>query len=212
MSQINFEYFLDDVVPSVIGAEIPLILLHIRNAAIRFCEKSWAWQLDGLPIDVIGSEPTYPLVTPSDQAEIVKIMSVKLNGKTLDVSSLPAIEAVYHDSSYRKGSPHSYWQDYVEQLNLFPMPDFSKVAGLTYRMALRPSRTAEGMDGSVAKRYFDAISDGAKASLFEIPNKPWSDGQASSFHSQRFNVMATHAQTEVMRGLGRGPIRVVGHT
>lgn len=211
MSDISFDYWLDDVVPTVGGAEISLVMLHIRNAAIRFCEQSWAWQIDGLPINIVANDGTYDLVSTVTTTEIVKIVSVDVNAYPLTVKSRASIRLAYQDADTKKGSPKFYWQDYVEKLTLFPIPDTALVAGLTYRMALRPSRVAAGMTDSVAKRYFDAISDAAKASLFEMPNKPWSDGQAAVFFRNRFENAAIMAKNEVMFGLGRGPMRTVSH-
>lgn len=209
MNQVNFDYWLDDIAPSMNGAEIPFIIRQIREAAIMFCDASWAWTLDALPINIIANDATYALVSPINHAEITKVIHAYVDGEEICNTSWTQLSREHSKHATKTGSVKSFVQDYVEQVRLFPIPDAAGV--LTYKVALRPSRIAAGMDGSVGKRYFDAISDGAKARMYEIPNKPWSDGQASVFHKNKFESACQKAKDEVISGLGRRALRTVSY-
>lgn len=200
MSQINYDYFLDDIMPDIVGAEVPFVMRHIRNAAIEFCERSWAWHLEALPIQLQANKAYYNLLPPvmDDSQEICQVIWVMVNEKIIT-------PLTNQDKLSLSGDPEHYLQDYTEQITLLPTP--SNAVAMRYEVALRPSRTSEGLNGSVGKRYFEAICNGAKAKLFEIPNKPWSDGQNSVFHRSKFEDAAAMAKDEVLSGLGRGPRR-----
>ena len=68
------------------------------------------------------------------------------------------------------------------------------------------------MNDSIGKKYFEAIANGAKARLYEIPNKPWTDAALSGFHRNKSEMMASRARDDAASGYGRGPKRVVSHT
>lgn len=208
---VLFDYWLDDVLPSITGGEVDLIMKHIRDAAIDFCERSYVWRVDGLPITVIADQRQYTLLSPVEEAEIVRVEQVFISGKEITVASISGLSQQNINFMTGKGNSRCYVQEYTDKLGLYPMPSTQILGGLTYKVSLRPSRVAEGMNDSVGKRYFEAIAHGAKARLFEIPSKPWSDAQLSTYHRAKFEMMARQAKDEVSSGLGRGSKRVVSH-
>lgn len=208
---VNFDYWLDDVLPCMTGQEIELAIKHIRGAAIDFCEHSLAWRLDALPIDVIADQRQYMLVSPYDDTEIVQVLHAYLNYKELPVNSTSALAQRNINFLSQQGTPTCYVQEFTERMSLYPMPNSNFSASLTYKVALRPSRVANGMHDSIGKKYFEAIAHGAKARLYEMPGKPWTDGNLSIYHRAKFDMIATRARDEAASGYGRGVKRVVSH-
>lgn len=208
---VNWDYWLDDVMPSLSGIEIELVTTHIRSSAIEFCEQSYAWRVDMLPVTVNANQRQYLINSPYDDAEIVRVEQAFLNDKELRVTSASALAQRDINFLSHKAIPVNYVQEYTDRMSLYPLAnaDFNK--GLTCKLSLRPSRVANGMNDSIGKRYFEAIAQGTKARLFEMPKKPWSDGNLSVYHRAKFNMMVKMARDEVASGYGRGPKRIVSH-
>lgn len=208
---VNFDYWLDDIMPSMTGLEVELALKHIRSAAIDFCEQSLAWRFDTLPINVIADQRQYVLDVPFEGAEIVQVLHAYINNKEIAVTSTSALAQGDINFLNQKGLPTCYVQEYTERMSLYPMPANSITSGLTYKVALRPSRVADGIHDSIGKKYFEAIAHGTKARLFEMPKKPWSDINLAVYHRSKFEMIARHARDEAASGYGRGIKRVVSH-
>jgi hypothetical protein len=208
---INFDYWLDDVMPSVGGAEIEFVLREIRHAAIDFCERTNVWRLEGLTQNVVAGQSEYLLDSPLDRCEIVQVLEVKYDKSVIPVT--PQSRLSQNNSNYAslKGIPACYWQDYPEKLNFYPVPNTGLVNGLMYKVSLRPSRVANIINESVGKRYFEAISHGTKARMFAMPKKPWTDPALASYHMQQFDQKISRARDEASTGYGRGAKRVVSH-
>jgi hypothetical protein len=205
---MNLSEWLDEIMPTFGGAEVPFVQRHIIAGAIDFCEQSWAWHQDADAQDVIVDQSKYTLVSPEDDTEIVKVLRVYVDNKPIDVSSWDVIESNYALAKTLTGNAISYVQDYADDLTLFKIPDLGITDGLTYHVALRPVRNATVINDSVGSNYYDAIADAIKARLYEIPKKPWSDGAAAVFHKSKFETAAISAKNEMIGGLGRGVSRV----
>ena len=209
---VKFEYWLDDVMPNIAGAEVEFVLKHIRDAAIAFCEQSLAWRVDALPANVIVDQRQYQIDSPWDDTEIVQVMQVFYDDRELLVASNSGLSQRNINFKTQADTPRNYVQEYAEKISLYPLPNSNLTDGLTCQIALRPSRFAIGMNDSIGKKYFEAIANGAKARLYEIPNKPWTDAALSGFHRNKSEMMAIRARDDVASGYGRGPKRVVSHT
>lgn len=204
---MNLSEWLDELMPAISGAEVALVQRHIILGAIDFCEMSWVWHKDAVPLNIVVDQSKYNLVSPVANTEIVQVLVVYVDNENVEVSSWNVLNANYAKAKTLKGYAIAYVQDYVEELTLFQIPDVAITNGLAYKVAMRPTRNATTIDDSIGKRYFDGIADAAKARLFEIPNKPWSDGQAAVFYKQKSEEAARAAKDEVLSGLGRGARR-----
>lgn len=209
---LNWDYWLDEIMPSMTGLEIQFAIKHIRGAAIDFCEQSYAWRFDPIAININANQRQYSLSASFDDTEIVRVEQVFVSGKQITVTSMSGLAQHNINFINVKGTPTQYTQEFTERISLYPLPDKGIVGGLTYKISLRPSRIADGMHDSIGKRYFDAIAHGAKARLLEIPSKPWSDPNLAAYHRAKFDMVVARARDEVSSGYGRGAKRVVRHT
>lgn len=210
MATVNWDYFYPEVFVTVGGAEVELIHHYIREAAIAFCELSEAWKLDILPIDVETGKKRYQLVAPLSDTEIVRVLHTKYNGNFINVMTYAEIAANNLDDT-ASGNPCGYYQDLPDNLDLYPVPQSDIAMALECKVAIRPSRTANGIEAEIGKRYFNAIANGAKAMLFALPSKPWTDGAAFAFYNKLMIDAAAKAKNESSRGLGRGTLRTKLH-
>jgi hypothetical protein len=204
---MNLSEWLDEVMPAIAGAEVGFVQRHILYGAIDFCKMSLAWNEDAAPINIVVDTAAYNLVSPITNTEIVEVMELYVDSEIVTPSTWREITDNYADAKTLTGSAIHYVQNYAEKLTLFKIPNAAITGGLTYKVAIKPTRIATVINDSIGSRYYDAIADAAKARLFEIPSKPWSDGQASLFYKSKFEAAAQAARDEIVSGLGRGSVR-----
>lgn len=204
MLTVNWDYWLEEVAQTIAGADRDLVRYHVRAAAIEFCQLSEAWHLEALPLDIEQGQNLYTLQAPLSDVDIVGIVFASIQDKFITPKSKADIERQYGNALTQTGPVRHYYQQSANQLMLFPTPDFALANGLKYTVAVRPTRSSNGMNADLGKEYFDAIANGAIARLYKLPNRPWSDGAAFTMFEQRMKESARRAKSRAFRGLGRG--------
>jgi hypothetical protein len=82
-----FTALLPKVLPSVPGCPQPLALQHIRDAAIRVCERTLAWRHVQPPFALTPGVHEYPYAKPEGSAVHV-VFAAHVNGSPLEVLTL----------------------------------------------------------------------------------------------------------------------------
>lgn len=202
-----FTSWYDDVLIDVPGCSPELALKHIRQAAIEFCDQSQLLVKDLDPVVTVPLISTYTIygVTPTEY-DLVQLMSVYADGIKIEVKTRDDLSEKYGDITTKYGAAKYFYQESNNEVILCPIPDTSVT--LTFKAAVKPSRTSTLLDDWVATKYFDAISHGAKGHLFEIPKKPWSDGALATYHIGKFEGLISEARTSKSLGMARSSNRV----
>jgi hypothetical protein len=211
MATVNWDYWLEELMIAVNGAERELLNHQTRAAAIEFCNLSEAWRLDNLPIDIEQGKRAYVIEPPLSDTEIHKIVEVSIEGRKINPTSWAQVIDSSPSNLNFEGTARCYVSEYTDKIEVHPIPNADITNGLVCKSAIRPTRIAEGMNAEVGKRYFDAILNGAKARLYLIPNKPWSDGAAAMLHKKLMTDAAASARREVNTGHGRVALRTTLH-
>lgn len=176
-----YEQLVSEVLPYVHGCPELLAVNHIRRAAIDFCERSSAYQveLDVLSIDAGTYE--YALEAPASTT-VDKIMWVTYEGQLLDPASAQLIESRHPKwrTSSVYGTPASFIQQRDSVIWIAPIPAVSAPNSVVVRAALRPTRKSTSCDTQVMDEYFETILAGALARLLRIPGWAWTDVAASN--------------------------------
>lgn len=162
----TFDTGLNQVLPYVEGCPDMLALLHLRNAAIEFCERSLVWQATLTPIVTVLNQRTYNFAPalPADSV-VAKLLSVRRGGVPMTLASEVA------------GDSPQAPLDTVgttalrSQLVLGMAPQAGQQ--LVARVALKPSQAAVDFDDGLFEQYIEAIAQGAIARLQAIPSKAW---------------------------------------
>jgi hypothetical protein len=201
---MNFTSWYDDVLIDVKGCEPELAVKHIRQAAIAFCDQSNVLVKDLTAFDTVALTATYALVMPTD-TDIAQVIEVFANGVKLEAKSRDDLIERYGDLSQAFGNEKYYYQEANNSITLCPIP--TAVVTLRVKVSLKPNRTAATLEDWIANKYYDAIAHGAKARLFEIPEKPWSNAQLSSYHASQFNSSVSAARRSASSGMARSPSR-----
>lgn len=208
MAETAFTTLYDEVVPELTGAvALPLVLNAIRQAARDFCMRSFVWRVDQGPMAVAQNANEYDWEPPTN-TEAVRPMQVWLEKRPLTPRTANELSEMFGDFMRAEGTPSYFVADRPDKLVIVPKPTGVYTTGITAKLAVMPSQAATGMETIYATRYRDAIGYGAKARLFRMPRKPWTDKQAASDYQAMFDAAVNTAQLEASRGFGGARARV----
>ena len=199
-----FSAFYPMVAPDVMGCPSIVMDSAILRAAIEFCEKSTAWRQMLASMTLIDGIAQYALTLPADsRLVVIREREVRLNGQVLTPVSNPALL-----SPTATGVPTHYAQRGHDVLILYPIPSSADGMTLTVFAVLAPKLSATTLPDILADRYYEAISEGAKAILKRMPNQPWSDAARAADHYRLFQTKTAEARIEFEYGLVAGSMTV----
>lgn len=195
--------------------EVPVeaINLHCRRAIIEFCELSHFWREEVGPIRVVkGADgemvEEYDLPVPQSRyvASVMKVTTIK-NNRLITLQRAENRENLVilhrHDQDevfYR------YWQDTPFTIRFAPA-DRLEGQDMSIEAALVPNELNKTIEFSaeILRNYRDALTAGAKARLYKIPRKPWSDVGQYQVNREFFEREATASLRHQARGFSRLP-------
>ena len=134
---------------------------------------------------------------------VIREREAKLNGKALTPIQNPAAMSVT-----RTGFPSHYAQRGLDSVILYPTPVSVAPASLEIYAVLAPKITATTLPDILADRYYEAISEGAKAIVKRMPNQPWSDPARAADHYALFKTKIAEARIDFEYGLVAGSLTV----
>jgi hypothetical protein len=112
--------------------------------------------------------------------------------------SYPA--AVLADAS----TPAAICQINPDKYIVLPLPDNDKVYEVRMFLALKPKRTATGMDEVVFNELEDVILHGALQHLLVLPNVSWSDRELAAYHAKQYVYHISERRARANLGNMRG--------
>jgi hypothetical protein len=245
-----FTDLLPKVLPSVPGCPQPLAIQHIRDAAIRVCERTLAWRYIQPKFTLLPGVHEYLYDKPID-SEVHVLFGTIMNDSPLEGLTLEQAIAKYPEWAdlYSGESPSVVWSmtpsgayngfDYndglfndnvayvppeaavakaseprsVTQLTpdkyiILPLPDAAKTYALRMFYALKPSRTAAGMEAAIMTDLEDAIVHNTLQQLLVMPQVAWTDRELASYHAKQFLYEVTSRRARANLGAMRGTMVV----
>ena len=201
----------------VVGCPIPLIVQHVRDAAIRVCERALVWRYDQGAFALTPGIYHYAFLKPED-TRVHAVMLATMNGSPLEILTLDDATKLYPDwpvvsttpaAIEENGSePRSVTQIDAQNFVVLPAPDAAQSYSVRMVYALKPSRSALEMDESVFDEYETAILHGALQTLFAIPAVQWSDKAMTTYHAKQFMFTLNEARAQANLGVFRGSLSV----
>ena len=76
------------------------------------------------------------------------------------------------------------------------------------RVAVVPSRASSVIDEEIFERYYEFITLGARARLYDTPDQPYYDPKASQLYLRRFSDGMNEVRTRVAKGLTRASVQI----
>jgi len=105
------------------------------------------------------------------------------------------------------GEPTVFCQITPEKYIVLPLPDKAKDYKMRIIVALKPKRTASGMDEAIFSELEDVILHGALQHLLVLPNTNWSDRELASYHARQYLFHVNERRARANLGNMRGTLR-----
>lgn len=177
--QVVFEALLNDV---------PLQRLTLEQAIAQYPE--WADLFSGQPFSVVWS------LTPPSTFNNQQYNESLYN----DGSAFVTPESIVADG----GEPRIICQVNPDRFIVIPLPDDEKTYRMRMFLALKPKRTATGMDEVAFNELEDVILHGALQHLLVLPNVHWSDRELAAYHAKQYTFHLAERRARANLGNVRG--------
>lgn len=211
MTTVKWAAWFDDVLPDVPGCGQPLATIHIRGAAIDFCKKSLAWRVDMDPLSAIANQGEYDFDLDTGTV-LVRVLQVWYQKKPLISTDANTLNDWSAHWPSEVGTP-LYWtqENPSDSLILVPMPAAALADAITAKLAVKPSQASTFADARLYEEWRETIASGAKARLFALKKKPWTDPGLATYHKSQFDSKVAEAQLAAAKGFTGKPKRVKAH-
>jgi hypothetical protein len=117
-------------------------------------------------------------------------------------------EFVLPDAIVADGStPQSICQISPDKYVILPLPDNEKLYQCRMFVALKPKRSASGMDEVIFDELEEVIMHGTLQHLLVLPNQAWSDRDLAAYHAKQYVYQTSERRARANLGNVRGTMR-----
>lgn len=188
------------------GCPQPVVINYIRNAAIEACERTLAYRyvLAEITLTAGAYETAYG---PPATTEVHAIVKADMNYSQLPTSTLEALASIFPywpttAAAYRS-TPQYIVHFGPDTFYVAPTPDALNTYLVHMVVALKPLRTATGLEQEVFDELEDVIVHGALQHLLVLPEQTWTDRELAAYHAKQFIFKLAERRARVNLGAGR---------
>jgi hypothetical protein len=211
MADRTFNSIVTRLAPSVPGCPNPIIEQYVRDAAIEACERTLAWRYEQPLIRLTPGGFEYAYDTPS-QSEVHAFLTVAINGRKVEPVTLEQLHDMMPDwpdpSIDKRATPRYVTQIDPDHFAVAPAPDSTELYDVKMIVALKPLRTATGMDKIFLDELETVIMHGALQHLLVLPDRNWSDRELASYHAKQFSYKLSERRARANIGAARSSLTV----
>lgn len=203
---ISFDTLLAEIGLYVAGCPDITVTTEIRNAVIALCADGLAWQIDGDVETHPADEPLYDLPLPS-LSKLAEVIDVYIDGVLVNPTPPDQLYLKFQNWHTATNAPMTYFVD-ASSLRLVPTPN--KDVTIQTRIAVKPSRTATGVEDFLYEKYWEEIiKPGALYRLQIIPRQPWSDPVQAVYHRDQARIGVDQLKIATLRGNTRRSVNAI---
>ena len=175
----EIEELLPHVIPYAPGCAEPTAIQHLRDAAIRFCERTRCWRhIDKFQTTL---SHTQILAVPND-AVLYEIEWAKFDDRELE-AKIPDVD------TWHLQDPAYAFPRYITQVNPSCVSIEPHAEGeLQISMFLKPSQDTDELPDFLVTHMARNIADGALATLLLLPNQPFTNPQMAMAFEAKFQA------------------------
>jgi hypothetical protein len=185
-------------------ANIASITHFLRRAVIEFCEKSHYWQEDIGPVTVGEDVTEYdlPVSNSFSLVSVMKVFFLDVMGNEVRLSPAQSGNSESPDLKYR------YWQPTPFTLCFYPYDELIDKE-ISIVAAIKPELYNNSFKFSdyIIKDFREAIIAKAKACLYKIPRKEWTDINEARLNESIFMEKTREALRRQNAGYSSIPYR-----
>lgn len=104
-------------------------------------------------------------------------------------------------------TPQSITQVSPDKYIILPLPGADEVYQCRMFLALKPKRSASGMDEVIFDELEEAIMHGALQQLLVLPGQAWSDRELAAYHAKQYAFQIAERRARANLGTNRGMMR-----
>lgn len=205
----KFTDLFNDVLPDVPGIGLDLAENAIMNVVIDFCNSSNIWRVFADPQDITVGENTYDFEPPGG-ADVAQLMALSVVGCRTPITPVTEdlLMQIDPDWQSRIGDEvkHYLAQD-TDSVILYPIPACTRTAALRMTLSLQPSRRSTSFPSWIWSQYYATLIAGAKANMFAMAKKPWSDPKLAAYHQSIYEAGVAQASADSSRSVVRSQLR-----
>lgn len=188
----DLEDLLPKVLPSAPGCSEPLIIEHLREAAIKLCERTRCWR-DMDTIETTGEEDEI-LCVPGF-ANLFELEWARFNDQELEARPFD-VDMLFHD----EGMPKYITQASPNSVSISPPAK----GRLSLSMFLSPAQHADQIPAFIVERFGRALGDGALSTLLMLPDQTFTNPQLGALFGNSFKAVLDRNFAFNVRGQQRG--------
>lgn len=192
------------VLPFVAGAPTPAVEDAVLDACIEFCKRTRILRRIGDPINVRAGRLEYELDAPEADTQIVRIMTVWLQGRELTGMIRPTLDAQYPNGwvalttsvpadikTFHAAAPNT--------LRLVPALSVDLPKVLMVEVAYAPTRNAAEVPDRLLNEFAEEIAAGAIARL-HTHKAAYADPSRAATYTSIFNAHIDGTADDSTRG------------
>ena len=193
--------------PWVLYCPTPAMLQALRDSAIDFCRDTRVLQVTTAPSPTVANQATYDIDLDTGTA-VSSLISARYGAKFLNILGNDTADFYEFGNPSVSGEPRAASADATGVVRLYPPPDATATQALTFRVALRPTRSASSLSDVLFEEWVEAIAAGAAVRLAAIPGQPYTQASVVVLATQAFAQAKTRARIQAMKGLNLSSERV----
>lgn len=197
------------VAPVVPGCPLPVVLIHVRDAAIEVCENTLAWRYEQNEIRLTPNIYTYEYEVPDD-TEVCGIIHAARNGVAMSALTMDDVHRLYPawPDLTAVSTPTFISQFHPDEFVVVPIPDNSETYDVKMFLALRPTPAATGMDETMFDELEQLILHSTLFRLLSQPEKSWTDKDLATWHYRQSIFKTSQRRAKANLGVARGSLSV----
>lgn len=173
----------------------PMARVTLEEAIDMYPE--WADRFNGLTGDQLWSLTAPETLNSEEYNELL------YNGST-DITLPP-------EATNDKGEPRFVTQLGPDKYVVMPAPGSEETYTLRMFYALKPTKSASGMDEAVMNELEDVILHGALQQLLVMPKVVWNDNTLASYHARQFLYRLSERRARANLGNNRSSLTARGY-
>lgn len=213
----NFDDFLPEILGQCQGCPTQLAKIHIRNAIIKFLERSFILKVSPSEFYLDEDEHTYTLKFANDRYRAVALKEVRLASSDTDqnytkikVVSEHELDSTITKWRVRNGSTptHCYLTEETNVVRFYPIPNADSTKEIFMDVAVTIKKSETTVIEFVHEKWEDAIVSGALATILKINGSNWTNPELAKDFENVFRRDIKRARAESLKGVGEQAARV----
>lgn len=190
----DIEDLLPHVLPYAPGCAEPTAVQHLRDAAVRLCERTRCWRyIDSY--ETRGDE--HEIICVPNDASLFEIEWARFNDTIELEPKIPEADTWHRDLGATQ--PRYITQVSPTCVSLEP----HAVGKLEISVFVKPDQTANQLPSFMFSQFARALGDGALATLLLLPNQPFTNPQMALVFENKFNAVLDRNFAFNLRGQQR---------